>query len=74
MKRIRTADRARAPLGDHVGDPVRGVGGHVRDQLAAFGAQRIEEAAQYVVSRTSTRPQVDSAGVLADGYDLTAAG
>ena len=46
MKRVRTADRGRAALGHHVGDPVRGVGGHVRDLRTPLGAQRVEKPAQ----------------------------
>ena len=65
MKRIRTADRARAALGDHVGDPVRGVGGHVRDQRAAFGAEGVEEAAQRLRVPAGRGPD-QRAGVVVD--------
>ena len=50
MKRVGTADRGRAALGHHVGDPVRGVGGHVGD-CTPLGAQRVEKPAQVAVSR-----------------------
>ena len=46
MKRIGTADRGRAALGDHVGDPVRGVGGDMGDLRAPLGAQRVEKPPQ----------------------------
>ena len=46
MKRIGTADRGRAALGDHVGDPVRGVGGDMGDLRTPLGAQRVEKPPQ----------------------------
>lgn len=46
MERIRTADRTWAALGDHVGDPVRGISGHMGDLRGALSAQRIEEPPQ----------------------------
>ena len=46
MKRIRTADRGRAPLGHHIGDPVRGVGRHMGDLRAPLRPQGVEKPAQ----------------------------
>jgi len=46
MKRIGAADRVRTPVGDHGGDPVRAVGGHVRDLRATLWPERVEEAGQ----------------------------
>ncbi len=46
MKRIGAADRGRATLGDHIGDPVRRVGGHMGDLGGPLGAQGIEKPAQ----------------------------
>ena len=42
----RPADRRRAARGHHVGDPARGVGGHVGDLRAALGAKHVEKPAQ----------------------------
>ena len=39
MERVGTADRGRAAFGHHVGDPVRGVGGHVGDLRTPLGAR-----------------------------------
>ncbi len=46
MKRIRTSDRGRTTRGDHVGNPVRRVGGHMRNLGAALGTQRVEKPPQ----------------------------
>jgi hypothetical protein len=46
VERICTADRGRAPLGDHGADPVSGVGGHMGDLRTPVGAKDIEEAPQ----------------------------
>ena len=42
MKRIRAADRGRAALGDHVADPVRGIGGHMGDLGGPLDTQGVE--------------------------------
>lgn len=46
VERVSAAHRGRAPLGDHVRDPVRPVLGHVRDQPGPVGAESVEERAQ----------------------------
>jgi hypothetical protein len=67
MKRVGAADRVRAAVGHHVGDPVRGVGGHVRDQRGPLGAEGVEEPSQG--GRVATRRGPDQvAGVVVDHH------
>ncbi|KDM94684.1 hypothetical protein EE54_13630 [Mycobacterium tuberculosis] len=46
MKRIGALNRIRAALGDHVSDPVRGIGRNVSNLGGPLSAQGIEEQAQ----------------------------
>ena len=51
MKRVGTADRGRAALGHHVGDPVRGVGGHVVICAHRSAPSALKNRRRVVVSR-----------------------
>ena len=51
VKRVGTADRGRAALGHHVGDPVRGVGRHMGDLRAPLGARASKNRRRVAVSR-----------------------
>jgi hypothetical protein len=56
MERIRCPHRVRAPIVDHLGDPLRAVGRDVCDLRAALGSEQVEEPAQRGLVPPRTRP------------------
>ncbi len=49
MKRIQAPHRLRGPLGDHRGDPLGGVGGHVGQLLGPLFTQGVEERPHHLL-------------------------
>ena len=64
MERICTTDRGQAALGDHVSDPVRGIGRDMSDQGTAVCAQRVEEPPQGGGVAARRRPHQPAAVVI----------
>lgn len=67
VERVGAAHRGRAAFAHHGLDPVRGIGGHMRDQCAAMLAELVEEAAEHGLGAALRGPHQPT-GVMVDDH------